>query len=416
MSDASIVIVDPYSSGAMLAAELFARGIGCAAVESSLALPTAMRSRFNPAHFAAHIQHNNRCDETLHAVTQLAPTHVIAGFESGVELAEWLAHQLGLPTNDARLAKARRDKFAMGNVVWHAGLRTPRQHKGKTAQELLEWVREHVPWPVVVKPPKGVASDLVFRCDSAPDVLRAAKSVLESRNVLGERNDAVVVQEFLPGVEYAIDAVSYGGRHKVTAVWQYLRVPGQRQSVGYDGMRLLANDEDRVRDVAKFASQVLDAVGIRFGPSHCEVMWTDDGPALVEVAARMSAGNNVLLGRLCGGTCQLDEVVRLLIDPNAFIDQLPCFPAYHSLAVNLFLSVAKRGRLLETRFVDQLEALSTLESLSLANPAGQVVEGTLGRVTLISSSLPQLERDVAIVRRLNDQGIFVVQHDTSANA
>jgi hypothetical protein len=37
-------------------------------------------------------------------------------------------------------------------------------------------------------------------------------------------NDAVVVQEYLTGVEYVVDTVSRHGKHKVVALWAYDKV------------------------------------------------------------------------------------------------------------------------------------------------------------------------------------------------
>ena len=82
-SNTCIVIVDPYSSGAMLAEALLARIATCVAVQSSLCLPQTMKSRFDPGAYLDIIQHDSDLDKTLDAVRLHQPTHVIAGFESG---------------------------------------------------------------------------------------------------------------------------------------------------------------------------------------------------------------------------------------------------------------------------------------------------------------------------------------------
>ena len=51
MPEVCIVIVDPYSSGAMLAEKLLERGAKCIAVESSPEMPELMKSGFNPDMF-----------------------------------------------------------------------------------------------------------------------------------------------------------------------------------------------------------------------------------------------------------------------------------------------------------------------------------------------------------------------------
>ena len=220
-----IVIVDPYSAGAMLAEALRARGVKCIAVESSQAIPKAMRSRFNPAVFWDIIRHEDNYGRTLDAVGRHHPAFVVPGGESGVELAETLADDLGLPTNGAALREARRDKYLMAEAVRARGLRTAAQFLSSDVEEIVDWTESTLDWPVIVKPPKSVASDSVAFCCSADEVRAAAGRILSATNVLGCRNHAVLVQEFLAGTEYIVDTVSRDGRRKTTAIWQYNRPP-----------------------------------------------------------------------------------------------------------------------------------------------------------------------------------------------
>ena len=136
----------------MLAEALRARGAKCIAVQSSPSLPQAMKSRFNPGTFSDVIQHNFDLDKTLDAVRSHQPTHVIAGFESGVELADHLGQLLSLPVNSPRLREARRDKFLMNEAVRASGLRTAVQFRSNKIEEILDWIRDTLDWPVILKP------------------------------------------------------------------------------------------------------------------------------------------------------------------------------------------------------------------------------------------------------------------------
>lgn len=111
------VIVDPYSSGAKLAEALRIRRAKCVAIESAVSLPVSMRSGFNPNGFSEVISHQTDFEQTLAAVKRHQPTHVVAGFESGVELAERLAAALKLPVNGPQRGAARRNKFLMTSTL-----------------------------------------------------------------------------------------------------------------------------------------------------------------------------------------------------------------------------------------------------------------------------------------------------------
>ncbi len=398
----------------MLADALGARGANCIAVESMPCLPQAMKSRFNPAAFSAVIEHDSDLEKTLKAVESHQPTHVIAGFESGVEMAEQLSERLKLPVNGPQPREARRDKFLMTEAVRASGLRTARQFRSSRIEAILDWIHRTLDWPVILKPSKSVASDHVFCCQSVDDVRRAAASILSGTNVLGCRNQTVLVQEFLSGSEYAVDTVSHEGRKKTTAIWQYNRPAGARNYVGYDAMTLLPYDGGRQEALRSYAFAVLDALAIRFGPAHCELMWVDGEPVLVEAAARLSAGNNAVLSRVCGGICQLDETVEAILAPDRFHATLNQEPRLQRRAANVFLAPRRRGRLVRVHGLEEIRRLPTFHSMSVGAKPGGLVSRVAGLVTLIDENIQAIEHDIGVIRALEDNCIFEVEQEHPA--
>jgi len=411
MSGICVVIVDPYSAGAMLAEALRARGAKCIAVESSLHIPKPMRSRFNPAVFHEVILHEDGFESTLHAVGRHQPAWVVAGCESGVELAERLATELGLPANSASLGKARRDKYLMAQAVRRCGLRTAQQFVSDDIEAIINWTGNSLDWPVILKPPRSVASDNVFCCRSVDEVRQAAEKILSGTNVLGCRNPSVLVQEFLAGTEYVVDTVSFDGKRKTTAFWQYNR-PGTTPSgrfVSYDAMTLLPYQGERQEIMQSYVFGVLEAVAIRYGPSQCELMWVDGEPVLIEVAARLSGGLNAILSGICGDICQLDTTVDMMLDPNRFLATLVEQPRLHRRATILFLIPQRQGRLVRLRGLDEIRRLGTLHSMSVGAQPGDLLKRVAGLVTLVDEDIRNIERDVSLVRALERNGIFEVE-------
>ncbi|MGB5259093.1 MAG: ATP-grasp domain-containing protein [Gammaproteobacteria bacterium] len=408
-----IVIVDPYSAGAMLAEALRARGVTCIAVESSQAIPKAMRSRFNPAVFWDIIRHEGDYGRTLGAVEHYRPAFVVPGGESGVELAEQLGHDLDLPVNGPALREARRDKYLMTEAVRTRGLRTAAQFLSRDVEEIIDWTVNTQDWPVIVKPPRSVASDSVAFCRSANEVRAAASRVLSATNVLGCQNHAVLVQAFLAGTEYVVDTVSCDGRRKTTAIWQYSRPPTRAtgEFVSYDAMTLLPYAGERQEVLQSYACKVLDALEINVGPAHCELMWVDGEPVLVEAAARLSGGIGALLSGICGGICQVDETVSILLEPERFLATLNEKPCLQRRAVILFLVPHRRGRLIRIRGLDALRQLPTLHSASVGAQPGDMLKRVAGVVTLIDEDVQSIERDMGVIRALEREGMFEVESE-----
>jgi biotin carboxylase len=410
-NETCIVIVDPYSAGAMLAEALRARGVKCIAIESSQAITKSMRSRFNPAVFWNIIRHEGDHGRTLDTVRRHRPAFVLPGGESGVELAETLADELGLPTNGAALRVARRDKFLMAEAVRAQGLRTAAQFQSSEIEEIVDWAQNTLEWPVIVKPPKSVASDGVAFCRSTGEVRKAADRILSATNVLGCRNAAVLVQEFLEGTEYIVDTVSQNGRRKTTGFWEYSRPPAGAtgEFVAYDAMTLLPYDGERQEALQTYAFKVLDALALNFGPAQCELMWVDGEPVLVEAAARLSGGIGALLSGICGGINQIDETVDMLLEPARFLASLAERPRLQRRAVNLFLVPHRRGRLVRVRGLDEIRRLPTLHYASVSAQPGDMLKRVAGVVTLIDEDIRSIERDVGVIRALEREGMFEVE-------
>jgi hypothetical protein len=61
----------------------------------------------------------------------------------------------------------------------------------------------------------------------------------------------------------------------------------------YDLERFVPREDPRFDQIAAFACGVLEALEIRHGPAHTELMMTDTGPALIETGARPQGSASV---------------------------------------------------------------------------------------------------------------------------
>lgn len=213
---------------------------------------------------------------------------VVSGSELGVEACDRLTELLELPTNGSALSEARRDKSLMQDRVRSAGLRAAKQVRASSwaeVEQFLDWTSMPL---VVVKPARSAGSDHVVKAGSTAQARAAFDAILGAPNALGGVNAAVVVQEFLEGKEYVVDSVSRHGVHKVVAIWLY----DKRTFCGHDfiyfGQRCISGtDADGPGPgLASYAAAVLDALGMREGAGHAEIIQTPSGPCLVEVGCR----------------------------------------------------------------------------------------------------------------------------------
>ena len=233
--------------------------------------------RFDPCHPEVLLSYLRTLEVTL--------LGVVAGSEIGIECCDWLSEAIGLPTNGMSGSEARRDKYIMQETIKAHGLRSIRQIRA-THYDQIEHFASIQSFPLIVKPLRSAGSDHIFKCRSKSDLRRAFDSIMNHKNAFGDMNQAVVVQEFIEGTEYIVDTVSRDGVHKVVALWAYDKRSHQGQDFVYYGMSSLSGTSEVGRQLASYTVGVLDAVGIRHGAGHAEVIMTKDGPCLVEVGAR----------------------------------------------------------------------------------------------------------------------------------
>ena len=170
------------------------------------------------------------------------------------------------------------------------GIRAVKQLKATTWTEIETWIKEWNPSPfkVIVKPMDSAGSDDVTLCVTFEEVQAAFGNIMGKINGLGIVNKAVLVQEYLEGPEYVIDMVSRDGVHKVVAIWVYDRRQVNGASFVCFGQRAVIVDEDpNCAELVAYQKKVVDALGIRNGPTHGEVKWFKGEPVLVEVGARL---------------------------------------------------------------------------------------------------------------------------------
>jgi biotin carboxylase len=279
------VIVDGYSTGQHLAPRFAAAGVPCVHVESAPPAPFYART-FRPEDYVARLAHRD-LDETVARLRELGATFVLAGAEPGVPLTDALGERLGLPTNGTALSDARRDKFAMGEALRRAGVPAVEQIVTGDVEEAVAWALARDDWPVVVKPVDSAGTDGVIFCLDPPELRAAFAAQLGHPNALGGSNRRLLVQEQLRGTQFFINSISWDGVHAITEVWRDTRRRVQGAGMVCDREQLLPARGPEQDVVIPYVACVLDALGIRFGAGHAEVMLTARGPVLIECAARM---------------------------------------------------------------------------------------------------------------------------------
>src|SRR6266850_1112758 len=222
------------------------------------------------------------------------------------------------------------------------------------------------PYPCVVKPLVLSGSRGVIRANN-PEELRAAldrvAALLRSPDVAQRRDPdlgRVLVEEFIPGPEVALEGLLIRGHLHVLALFDKpdpLDGPYFEETLYVTPSRHPAPLQDAV---AREVSRACAALGLREGPVHAELRLSPVGPRILEVAARS-------IGGLCGRALRFGVGVTLeeLILRHALGIAHEPPPLEKRAAGVLMLPIRKRGVLEAVRGVEEARKVPLIEDVSI---------------------------------------------------
>ena len=312
---------------------------------------------------------------------------VLAGGEAGVDLADSLSEALNLRTNGTDIP-SRRDKKLQPELIKKAGLRSVRQAGGKKFSDVEEFLKTEE-YPVVLKPVESAGSDGVKLCHDFAEAKEHFEVLMGAQMVNGGTCPAVLCQEFLRGREYVVDHVSRAGVHKTAMVWVYDKRPVNGAAFVYFGCLPVDIDSPEAQLIIPYVRKVLDALGLKNGPSHGEVIMTADGPCLVEMNCRARGGDGnwrQLARALTGGYSQIEVTADSFLDLQQFM-ALPDRPPspFKASGEEVILVSFSRGIVKSTPGFDVIKTLPSFVYLETGVKVGSKVEYTVDLVTGIGS-------------------------------
>src|SRR2546425_2813809 len=251
-------------------------------------------------------------DRAVAAIARFAARHpldaIVAVDDTGTVVAAAASAALGLAGNSVEPVRASRDKGRARERFAAAGLLTPRfQTFGSDADPAA--VAASVRYPCVVKPVDLSGSRGVIRADDADECVAAftrVATLVRSPDVCrpGSAPQSILVEDFIPGAEFALEGLLRGGVLEVLAIFDKpdpLDGPFFEETIYVTPSR----QPDAVQaEMAHTVQRATRALGLTEGPVHPEVRRNQAGTFMLEVAARS-------IGGLCARTLRFGMGVSL---------------------------------------------------------------------------------------------------------
>ncbi len=247
----------------------------------------AMPVRFEAPEEAAHAVMQAQAEQRVDGVLALGDRPTLA--------AAYVARGLGIAHNHPASVEACRSKLRLREVFRDAGLPTP-WFRSVPLQAIPEPALMGVTYPCVLKPISLSASQGVVRVNNRDEFLAGAsrlKRLLESAEIQATREpnlDRMIVEEYLPGREVAVEGLLTGGELRVLAIFDKpdpLEGPYFEETIYVTPSRLTETEQELIKRSFVEATR---ALGLTHGPVHGEFRLNERSVWPIEVAARPIGG------------------------------------------------------------------------------------------------------------------------------
>jgi biotin carboxylase len=231
---------------------------------------------------------------------------IVALDDYDVETAAELREHFRLPGMGASAARLFRDKLAMRVRAHECNLLEPRYTGVFNRDEVRAFLRE-VPPPWVLKPRTLAGSEGIRTLHDAAEVERTLGE-------LGEQRSSFLLEEYIRGAVYHVDALVWRGKVVFALASRYGAPPmAALQGRGIFSTRSL--DYASVEAAALIALNervILEAMGRTHGPTHTEFICDEAGRFhFLETAARVAGGYIEKLVEAASGIVLWQEAARM---------------------------------------------------------------------------------------------------------
>lgn len=276
--------------------------------------------------------------------------------------------ELGLPGISFETAIRSTDKgemikaFEINNVEhpWYFILSSP---------DDMDSIVDKISYPCISKPTDNSGSRGVMLIHNENELRDAVE--YSSKN---GRGGSVIVEEYLKGPEVSVEIIAIEGEPYVLNVTDKLTTGAPHfVEMGHNQPSMLG--ESNIEKIKDLACRAVEAVGIKDGPAHVEIMLTVNGPRMVELGARMG-GDCITthLVPLSTGINMIEATIRISCGEKPDIER----KFNKGSAIRYFNPPA--GVIKSISGVEEAFAIDGVKEISFVKKAGDTV-GTIGSST-----------------------------------
>lgn len=191
----------------------------------------------------------------------------------------YIAEKLKLICNSNQCTIITTNKFKMREILRKYNLPIPEY---QLIKKVTDVDCEKMEFPIIVKPIDRSGSRGIYKVFNLTELEFALK---KSKEV--SFSDEILIEEYISGKEYSIEAISQNGVHKVLQITEKI-TSGTPNFIEIAHISPAQISEKLKDKILKVINKSLDVLEVKNGASHSEIKISTDGDIkIIEIAARM---------------------------------------------------------------------------------------------------------------------------------
>jgi biotin carboxylase len=266
-------------------------------------------------------------------------------------VAALAADRLGLKFSPPSALLGAKNKFLARQKFRQAGLLTP-------GHELFQQPTGARRYPCVLKPLGLSGSRGVIRANDANE-FRAAFARVKTI----AQEPAVLVEDFIPGHEYALEGIVTGGRLQVLALFDK---PDVLDGPFFEETIYVTVPEQQA--ITETTERAITALGLTHGPVHAEMRVNERGVWMLEVAARPIGGLCSRVLKFDGGRPLEELILRHAVGED--VSGAGLEPGAHAV---MMIPIPRAGIYTSVAGLDEARAVNGIQDIVVTAKQGQAM-------------------------------------------
>lgn len=218
--------------------------------------------------------------EVIYEICKLIKPDAITsvGSDLAVITVTYVAKKLGLISNDYKDSVKCTNKYEMRRTFKKNNIYVPNFQIAENTKDIMKIDS----FPKIVKPTDRSGSRAISLVRNLEELKEAVKNAIDC-----SFEKKAIIEDVIDGEEYSCETISYKGSHKILSITKKFTT-GFPDCIETGHLQPAGLSNKYIKKVKESTKAALDALNIKYGPSHTEFKISKNGNIhIIEVGARM---------------------------------------------------------------------------------------------------------------------------------